>query len=551
MTRSVRLILLAMLLTGISNVGAGEIQWEAKIDGDIRFKVVHDTGILLVGTKNKLFGIDPDSGQEKWRVEKLAKDYDPDTVRPIPGSPLMVLELKEGMTKPMSLQCIDVTTGEKVWTISRNKQGQMNDVPREWAERVTGKKAKSDQDVLLIPEGWPTSVRGVFPDFERNQFVISIVKPSIYVNYKRKNFEGGAMAVDMKTGKVNWVYVLPEKAKAKYSFSSLSINGDVGVMDWAGVHAISLVDGSEKSSAIFERKGPKNGLAATLIEEGVAYVVAKEGIKAVEIASGQIKWESEKIKGLLTETQIAGDKLVARLGGNFEEKPGKMKDFGPYGVTVLDKASGKVLTDFKKLNKKVNLVTPLHIQDNTVYYGTRNSFRALDLATLDFKFTTDLGKLEKQDSPKSVVSQDDIICLTMTQSTKGFNPATGEENWSQTFEAPGHGRFAKFAMVAVSAMAAGAAQGRANSTGRRQSYSSLMPMLSQRFTAAQASGSYNYVLSKGDKKPTLVGVSLKTGEADREAVLDNKSPDYIIDELGGVLYNIKDKKTIQKFDLKK
>jgi hypothetical protein len=38
-----------------------------------------------------------------------------------------------------------------------------------------------------------------------------------------------------------------------------------------------------------------------------------------------------------------------------------MENFEPYCVIVLGKASGKELSDFKKLNKKINLVTPLHI----------------------------------------------------------------------------------------------------------------------------------------------------------------------------------------------
>ena len=44
-----------------------------------------------------------------------------------------------------------------------------------------------------------------------------------------------------------------------------------------------------------------------------------------------------------------------------------MKNFKPYSVIVLDRASGKELYDFKKLNKKINLVTPLHIQNYTPY----------------------------------------------------------------------------------------------------------------------------------------------------------------------------------------
>ena len=47
-----------------------------------------------------------------------------------------------------------------------------------------------------------------------------------------------------------------------------------------------------------------------------------------------------------------------------------------------------------------------------------------------------------------------------------------------------------------------------------------------------------------------MGVSLKTGEADRSVEVDSKSPDYIVDEVGGLLINVEKDKNLQVFDVK-
>ena len=547
-----------------SQAFAGKMLWEKKLDSDIRFKVVHDTGILVVGTKDEVYAFDPKSGEQKWHFEKMMKNYDPSMVTPQPGSLYMVYVHKEGFTDwQPSVRCMNVVTGELLWEWDTD-----DPLPamRDQVASLLGKTPKPEEVAIVAPSGWPVPINNVVTDDERNQFLLSSVAISIGIgkmvynplfkkdmpNIKPKNFDDGAIvSVDQKTGEVKWMAFVPKERKAKISYvhNPPMLVGDKVVLTWSGIHIFNAADGKFVGGQEFKRDGDK-GTKSETSDDDTVYMTAKETIMAIDVNTGATKWESEKFKEPISSMQVVGDKIVAQVGGTFPNKKGEMKSSKNHGILVIDKSSGKFLNDFKKDSKKIGSTTPFYIEDNLVYFGTSKSMRCYDINALDYKWATDLGKLDKADGTKGVVKQDDNICLTMTQSTKAFDPATGEEKWSTHFKAPGHSRFMKFAMVAVSAMAAANAQATANRTGRSQKYTTLLPMLGQRFTAAAASGDYNYTLANIDGKPTVVGVSLKTGKDDRKAQLEDKNADYVIDEIGGYLINVKKKKELQVFDLK-
>jgi outer membrane protein assembly factor BamB len=543
---------------------AGKMLWEKKLDSDIRFKVVHDSGMIVVGTKDEIYAFDPQTGEQKWHIEKIMKNYEPDMVTPQPGSLTMVYVHKEGFTDwQPSVRCLNIVTGELVWEWDT---GEPLPELKDQVAALLDKQARADEVAVVSPAGYPVPISNVVSDDERDQFLLHSSAISVGVgklvwnpllkknmaNVKPKSFDDGAIvSVDQKTGKARWLAYVPKERKAKISYGSNAplLIGDKVVLTGAGAHIFSAVDGKFLGGSEFSREGDK-GTKSEAFDDSVVYLVAKETIVAVDLASGGIKWESEKFKDPISYMEIVGDKIVAQVGGSFPNKKGEMEASKNSGILVIDKNTGAFLNDFKKDSKKIEMTTPFYIENNLVYFGTANSFRCYDIHALDYKFAVDLGKMDKIDSPKGVVKQDENICLTLTQTTKAFDPATGEEKWSQTFEAPGQSRFMKFALVAVTAMAAANAQATANRTGRDQKYTSLLPMMGVRFTAAAASGSYNYTLTQMDGEPTVVGVSLKTGKADRKAQLEDKNADYIIDEIGGFLINAKKGDEIQVFDLK-
>ncbi|MSR82649.1 MAG: hypothetical protein EXS58_06945 [Candidatus Latescibacteria bacterium] len=90
------LALLAGTLLLCGQAFAGGQKWEQKVDSAVRFKQIHDSGLIVVGTSTTAYGFNPETGEQKWKIENLMKNYEPDTVKPQPGSEYMVYLYKKG-----------------------------------------------------------------------------------------------------------------------------------------------------------------------------------------------------------------------------------------------------------------------------------------------------------------------------------------------------------------------------------------------------------------------------------------------------------------------
>ncbi len=79
---------------------------------------------------------------------------------------------------------------------------------------------------------------------------------------------------------------------------------------------------------------------------------------------------------------------------------------------------------------------------------------------------------------------------------------------------------------------------------------SISEML-KRFKATAATENDQFILTKLDDGVGLVKLSKDTGKVDKEIVLKDKQPEYIVDEIGGILYYKADNNSIFAYDLKK
>lgn len=557
-------IALASLLISQANA---QPKWEQKLDSDIRFKMVHDSGLVVVGTKQTVYGFNPETGAEKWKIEKVVKNYDPESVQPPYGSPYLIYVYKTGMfdTSP-DVRCLNVLTGQEAWSKETNKP--IYEITPQIAAYL-GKEAKAEEAAIAIPSGYPTPFLSFLPDEQRSQFLLGAMSITLgigpivtglagdMVNAKPKIFQdGGIISYDQQTGDIKWVALIPEKSNDKknkltYQWSKPQIVGDKVIVDWSGLHVFNASDGSLVAGAGFDRKNLKGANAPTLVANGIAYVASAGQLRAVDINSGEIKWETKNDKkAAYADLQLAGDKLVVQRGGSFEEKKGKMKSFD-FGIDVLDKNSGQPLFDSMKLHKskekRIGAMTNLIVDGAMVYFASAGNFRAFDLNALDYKYIVSLGEDQgKFDGIKSVALADDgTVYVLMNQSTKAFNPADGSMLWSKTFEPP---KASGLALALLNATAAIAAQSQANRSGRTAKYKTYSQADFNQGASA-TSDAYNYVMTKEDKNPTIVGVNLATGEDDRRVTLDKKAADYIVDERFGTLVNVEKKKTIQIYDM--
>ncbi|MCB0443498.1 MAG: hypothetical protein KDC50_05560, partial [Flavobacterium sp.] len=89
-----------------------------------------------------------------------------------------------------------------------------------------------------------------------------------------------------------------------------------------------------------------------------------------------------------------------------------------------------------------------------------------------------------------------------------------------------------------------------NSRGFAEAASASFAEMGKRFKATSATQNYQFILTKVDSGIALVKVSKDSGKVEKEIIIEDKKPEYEVDEIGGFLYYQSDGKSIKAFDLK-
>ncbi len=82
---------------------------------------------------------------------------------------------------------------------------------------------------------------------------------------------------------------------------------------------------------------------------------------------------------------------------------------------------------------------------------------------------------------------------------------------------------------------------------RASAWDGFNKVMAIRYKATQSTDKYQYILTDLDGGAGLKGVNLKTGNADREALLRDKQPDYELDDVGGYVFNQRGDKEVEAF----
>jgi outer membrane protein assembly factor BamB len=85
-------------------------EWVKKFPGNVKWYQVSDAGILIVCTGDALYGLNPDTGEETWKIDKL-DDVKEENYDPIEGTPYAAL-IKNKFLKGMEHTIIDVAAGK-------------------------------------------------------------------------------------------------------------------------------------------------------------------------------------------------------------------------------------------------------------------------------------------------------------------------------------------------------------------------------------------------------------------------------------------------------
>lgn len=104
---SMAIVAIMLFVSGIAQNTAAD--WTKKFPGNIKWYKVSDAGVLVVGTGDALYGIQPEDGKEIWKLENL-DDVNESNYDPIEGTPYIAI-VKGGLTKRHHT-VLDVTNGK-------------------------------------------------------------------------------------------------------------------------------------------------------------------------------------------------------------------------------------------------------------------------------------------------------------------------------------------------------------------------------------------------------------------------------------------------------
>jgi outer membrane protein assembly factor BamB len=554
------------LLPSMLSLAAGPT-WSHKAASEVKWYKLTNAGTFLYGTDDGLTMLDPETGNVLWNRTDLRK-IPQFNVEDVAGVPLLFVAANEGtFTQKTRLVALDITDGKTAWET----------------------------------EKLPGSIVDVFPAYEENAIVM------VTVPYQGGKSEFDVTALDFATGKDLFqthiddkadLYVADSSGKFSLKFDMSGhapavIHEGVLYLSYAGIHALDAKTGKLLWKNTFDvtDKDFKKTNAAPVVHGDVVISSAKGILRGFDRKTGQLKWKTPDLGGGVAEMLVNGGVLFGRMGGTFMKQLTKEWELRkPLGVVAVNPETGAVLWKYDKARESItNMVLmpdgqTVLIADHKNLIGLSRDGQEVFRTEVNFKkgggltagkvaagaVKVGLGGLgalggndkSAQDAPVAVIPRGEtgLIVVRGKQGVLSFDPRQKTIAWASVYEAPGVPGWQKIAMAAVTAMAytyytgqaansyAGTSQNYWANQQRTQSIQNYNRFASKRFSATRQGQSHVYILTDieqgKEKGPGLVGVNLDTGETDQEILLNERQPDYEVDETTGMLFRVIKKREI-------
>ncbi|HLM59089.1 MAG TPA: PQQ-binding-like beta-propeller repeat protein [Pyrinomonadaceae bacterium] len=546
--------------------------WTHKPAGDIKWYRVTEVGSVLVGTKGAVYLLDSETGAQVWSRADLpgVEEYE---VEEINGTPLLLVSDTSGsFSKNTRLFALDLLTGQNIWQ----------------TEKLQG------------------ATVAVEPVYEKD-LVLLVTVPNNAANKAKPKIT----ALRMTSGELVWEADYPDSVdlygierKSKY-FPKFDLSGanpplydeDSVYFTYAGLHRYSLADGKLLWGVKYDvtEGSIKRGNAQAVIDGDAVYTSAKGQLRAIDKATGAVRWTSKDFGGAVAEMRALGGTIYGRLGGAFYDfSKREYVNKKPYGVAAVNKQTGATEWYYDKADDSITnmaLLPDLNtilVADAKHLIGldTQSSGKVKEAYKVKLEFKHNLGaaatvaKVAKfgfgglsaigkgggddRDEPVAVYRRENgTVVVQGKQHILAFDPRGRQIVWSVKYEAPGVPGWQKVAMAGLTAVSysfstahamhtyAGTASNRWANSNRVNALVAYEQFVSKRHSAAKAVGNYAYVLTtvkEGKEKGAgLVGVHMESGKGERQILFKDKEPDYQVDEFAGRVFNLRNPKELSAF----
>ena len=403
--------------------------WTKTFSSNVKWYRITDAGILVVGTGDALYGINPSDGKEIWKnddIENIAEEnYDP-----IEGTPYIVLA-KSGLTKS-SNKIVDVVTGKEV---ANTKDLGLTAVTK----RIYLMKSNAVLFYGFGSSGKPTLMKVNLADgvkaweqqklFEKNSEQIvseaGEVPDGLFIatnrNIYKLNPQTGEALYNIDVKSDLPVYTPKAEKKSMFSGFKFSANADKGANERATMTsadffqrddpnmiyfwnqdiltAFNVADGkevwkrvelpspvtnilydtrgmivatSEKTKEDEAKANKGGGGLLGKIKRSSASKKNRASLLCLDMNTGAEKWDSD--------VDLQGDVLTYKLSGN-KLILGTARDQGTNFISIVNLDEGKSITK-KPLSVKGE-VRDLQIVPQGLYYRTEDQINILDMETGD------------------------------------------------------------------------------------------------------------------------------------------------------------------------
>lgn len=552
-----------LLLSCFCVAQAGEPLWSHKGSSEIKWQKVTDIGTLLIGNDGGITSMDPETGKPMWARTDL-KGVTEDRVEEIAGRPLLLVSINDGtFQKSTRLFALDILSGKTLWESDKLKGATVE----------------------------------IYPVYEKEIVVIFTVQ-----NNSANRDKPDLVAFEMSQGKLLWESEVPDKVdlhgieRGGKFFPRFDLSGhqppihdaDSLYVTYSGLHRFDLNTGKLvwKTAYDVTEGNIKRGNAQAIIDGDTIYTSAKGQLRAIDKATGSIKWTSKDFGAAVAEMTIRGNVIYGRMGGHFY-------DYGkrewvlkkPLGVVSVNKTGGATLNSYTKLKDSITNMAfatnqnLLIISDKDELIGLATddggSLKESFKQKLEFKRKLGAGDVigtaakigfgglralaskggDRDDPPVAVsIRENGLAVVRGKQHVLAFDPRSKNIAWSVEFPAPGINNWQRYSMLAITAFSysMNAAQARTATSSFDQNrwaerasddVAAYSRYVSKRYSATTESGQYIYVLTNveegKDKGAGLIAINLNTGESRGQVMLKDKEPEYQVDEITGRLFNLK------------
>jgi len=443
------------------------------------------------------------------------------------------------------------------------------------------------------------------PDIMGDDIIIPGVKSII-----RYSISSGNEKWKAKVGNANTV-ITNEETQEIYAFKQkktnsvvYKINANNGNSMWAKENKIkgvvSIIKFTDHGLAIVTnivssgKKGLVGGVANKIKGSG------KSKVYLLDMNSGADLWEkSPKTKGIISHFYVEKDGIlfgvatgginkVSFNGNALWKKPHKtgagiqILATVPAGLLCISSSDTDIIdmntgdSVFGKKIKYKNSKTVVSTFDQArdrFLISCKDGVYAVDGNSGSYKLINDNIKFERKETANSIRVRSEGILLSSSQNLMMLD-FDGKEKWKVYHRPPGKSVFSTIvlgaltltsgALMVASSARAGYLKGSGvpsynatvksdehNAEGLSKVADASFKEMTKRFKATKSTENAAFILTRINKEVGLVKVDKDTGKTIYEIILDDKKPEYEVDDYAGILYYKSKSNTISAYKLNK